>query len=217
MTTDDREINPWLLIPASDYEVHMDSPEVGQSRLLNEVFRDVVSAYHPRSMAVIGCTTGNGFEHIDFNITKKVFAIDINAEYLRILRDRFPEHLDCIETICDDVNALELEPNSFDLIHCALIFEYVDPAETVRTIMKWLQPCGVISVVLQLPDEELGAVTDTRYKSLKRLTSIINLIDKEEFDDIAFSNGLHMIKGKIQQLKSGKRFYVSVYSRGSGY
>ncbi len=213
MNKDDDGINPWLTIPASDYESHMDSPDVGQLRFLNEIFRDLLAEFRPQRLSVVGCTTGNGFEHIDFAVTKNVYAIDINADYLSVLRRRFPANPDRLITIREDVNACELEPGSLDLVHCALIFEYVDPAETIRTISNWLTPGGIMSVVLQLRDEKLAAVSDTGYRSLKRLDSILNLVDREEFKKIIISGGLSVIREEVRKLKSGKSFYLSINKR----
>ena len=56
--------NPWLRIPASDYEAHMALPQVSQTQALNKLMASSLAQYTPRSLAVIGCTTGNGFEHI---------------------------------------------------------------------------------------------------------------------------------------------------------
>ena len=71
--------NPWLDIPPDDYENHMSSPEVQQLQALNTLFKKVLDTVRPSSLAVIGCTTGNGFEHIDTRVTKRIVGIDINA------------------------------------------------------------------------------------------------------------------------------------------
>jgi hypothetical protein len=55
--------NPWLQIPACDYEAHMALPEVAQAQALSKLMASVMKEYTPQSLAVIGCTTGNGFEH----------------------------------------------------------------------------------------------------------------------------------------------------------
>ncbi|MFZ0727814.1 MAG: hypothetical protein WAM61_18680 [Desulfobacterales bacterium] len=68
-------------------------PEVAQARALNELSASAINQYSPASLAVPGCTTGNGFEHIDISQTKRVVAIDINPDYLDSrtgLGQRFP-------------------------------------------------------------------------------------------------------------------------------
>jgi hypothetical protein len=57
-------MNPWLQIPASDYEGHMGLPEVNQSAFLANVFRTSLADYDSRSVLYIGCATGNGLAHI---------------------------------------------------------------------------------------------------------------------------------------------------------
>jgi len=66
--------NPWLGIPAADYEAHMALPEVGQARALAALFASALEEYAPESLAVPGCATGNGFEHIDASKTRRVAA-----------------------------------------------------------------------------------------------------------------------------------------------
>lgn len=205
--------NPWLTISAADYEGHMNSPNVDQLRFLSNVFKEILSRYHPLRMLVVGCTTGNGFEHIDFDAVERVVAVDINSEYLLILRERYANYMHKIERVCNDINACAFKPKTFDLIHCALLFEYVDPEKTVRNITKWLSKKGVITVVLQLPDKKLTKVSDTSFHDLKRLDPIMHLVDPQEFNSIALSNELSLVSEEIKQLKSGKKFYIAEYVR----
>jgi SAM-dependent methyltransferase len=188
----------------------MADPAVRQLEFLNGVFRDVLKARPPRRLLVAGCSTGNGFEHIDYAAVEKVVAIDINPGYLDVLRARFSEHLDKIETICSDVSECDLPDAGFDLVHCALIFEYVDPDKTVKRLRQWLVPGGLMSVVLQMRDVKHTAVTDTAYQSLKRLDGFMKLIAPECFDTIAMSSGFEVTERRTCRLDSGKEFYVAV-------
>lgn len=206
-------MNPWLRIPAEDYERHMADSQVRQLDFLNGVFKDLLKAHPPRRLLVIGCSTGNGFEHIDYAVVEKVIAVDINPEYLAILRGRFEEHLDRIQTICADIEDCDLPAADFDLIHCALIFEYVDADRIVRRLSQWLAPGGIMSVVLQMEDAAHGAVTDTPYQSLKQLDGFMRLVEPERFDSIATSSGFEFIKHRICRLDSGKEFYVALYKK----
>src|SRR4030042_5806407 len=56
--------NPWLQIPACDYEAHMALPEVAQTQAISKLMASALKEYAPASLAVMGCTTGNGFDHI---------------------------------------------------------------------------------------------------------------------------------------------------------
>jgi len=206
-------VNPWLTIPAADYEGHMGSPEVGQLAFLSEVFRDALNAYQPRCLLVVGCATGNGFEHIDRDRCEGVVAVDINPEYLSVLKTRFPDA--AIQTRCEDVATCEFDTASFDLIHCALIFEYVDPSSVVGKLARWLRPGGVLVVVLQLPHDNAAAVSATPYSSLRRLEPIMRLVDPGEFAALARDAGLTQLRSDVRTLDSGKRFHVFVHTSAS--
>jgi SAM-dependent methyltransferase len=80
-------VNPWLTVPASDYEGHMTA--AGQLPALSAIFRGVYLEQRPRRVTVLGCATGNGFEHIDPAMTEEVIGVDINAAYLEVARKRF--------------------------------------------------------------------------------------------------------------------------------
>jgi ubiquinone/menaquinone biosynthesis C-methylase UbiE len=206
--------NPWLSIPAADYERHMQSPRVLQQQFLSEVFREILGRRRPSSIAVLGCTTGNGFEHVDPLVTVEVVGIDINPEYLAILRNRFGDKIPGLRLLNSDIAACDLSPGSMDIVHCALIFEYVDPRVVLPKTVPWLGKGGVMSVVIQLPSAGHDKVTETEFKaSLSRLDPIMRLIDPAEFVRLAAGSGLAVIESSLRTLSTGKCFYVAEFAR----
>lgn len=153
--------NPWLDIPWQDYEGHMAHTNVRQSQFLSDVFRGVLREYKPNSIAVLGCATGNGFEHLDPAVIHRVTAVDINPYYLEILNMRFGSEISGLELICDDLATCELEAEAYDLVYCALIFEYLEPRSIIEKIALWLRPHGKFVVVLQLPSKKQGKISET--------------------------------------------------------
>jgi len=119
-------INPWLRIPASDYEAHMALPEVAQAQALSNLMASALIEYTPMSLAVIGCTTGNGFEHINTARTQRVVGIDINPDYLTILETRFRGRIPCLELIKADITAPSFRIDPVSMVFAGLVFEYVD-------------------------------------------------------------------------------------------
>lgn len=204
--------NPWLSIPAADYEAHMTSPEVGQLQFLNEVFKRTVALRRPVSLLVPGCATGNGFEHIDFTVTKRVVAVDINPAYLALLRERFRDAARSIETVDKDIMACGFAPASFGLIFAGLIFEYLDASAALARFRTWLSSDGVLAAVLQLPDDRLAPVTETCFPSLQALALTMKLMPAEVFDQAAAAQGMIRIDAKVRRLASGKRMYVASYA-----
>ena len=53
--------SPWLDIPLADYEGHMALPEIAQARMLADELESAVRQHAPSSVAIIGCSGGNGF------------------------------------------------------------------------------------------------------------------------------------------------------------
>jgi len=203
--------NPWLSIPASDYEAHMRSPAVRQLQFLSDVFRRLLVTYRPSSIAVLGCATGNGFEHLRSCPAQRVVGIDINPRYLDALRDLYQGEVGGLELVCSDIASCELAPASVDLVSCALFLEYVDPAVVVEKASRWLTPAGVLAVVIQLPSAGRGMVTATPFASLKRLESIMRLVDPQEFRVLAERHGLRLASSRTVRLETGKEFLDAEY------
>lgn len=70
--------NPWLAVPLSDYEGHMNSQSVQQLGALRELFGRALAYTRPESVAVLGAAGGNGLEQMDPAITRRVCGIDVN-------------------------------------------------------------------------------------------------------------------------------------------
>lgn len=206
-------MNPWLQIPSSDYEAHMSSPDVQQLPVLNEIFRRVVDHFNPRSVCIPGSTTGNGFEHLIGRELDLILGIDINYRFLSECRAWFAEDLPNLNLLCADLNSLVFRKGSFDLVHAALVFEYVDVDKLVADIYGWLNWGGIMSVVLQLPSEHSAPVSDTPYESLKQLNNLLKLVEVDRFIDIAGQKGFTEIKSEYVDLQKGKKFYVGYFKK----
>lgn len=206
-------MNPWLNIPAADYERHMGSPNVNQLSFLSHIFKESLENYNSDTIALLGCATGNGLEHIKIGSIRRVTVVDINPEYLEILRQRYTDSVSGLEIIQDDLENCSLDKKTYSLIFSGLVFEYLDPRALLRKIVSWLKSKGVMVAVLQLPAKDLTNITDTPYSSLKALNSIMNLIDPKQFKNIADIVGLRKIMEKTITLETGKSFYIGTYQK----
>lgn len=206
-------MNPWLQIPSNEYEEHMSAPGVQQLQVLNEIFRKVLDQFKPRSLCILGSTNGNGFEHLIGRDIETILGVDINYRYLAECRAWFTEDLPLLDLLCSDIDMLELQNKSFDLIHAALIFEYVDMKKLLSKIPGWLNYGGVLSVVLQMPSDSSEPVSETEFESIKKLSTVIKLVDIKEFFYIAEKNGLKEIYSSYVPLQKGKKFFVSYFKK----
>jgi SAM-dependent methyltransferase len=207
------EHNPWLEITAGDYEGHMGSPQVGQLQMLNQVFKGVLSKTQPESVAVLGCATGNGFEHFDPAVTRYILGVDINPAYLEIARQRYSAWGAHLELKCADLHSDCFGGCQFDLIHAGLVFEHVDAAVVLAHVHKALKPQGRLAVVLQMPNTGLSAVSHTPYKSLEKLAPTMHLFEQDQFIALASQAGFIQAHAELITLPSGKEFYNGIFRK----
>jgi len=206
--------HPWLRIPASDYEAHMALPEVAQAQALNGLMASALRDYRPESLAVVGCTTGNGFEHIDPARTRRAVGIDINSDYLEILESRFADKIPGLELVEADIAdpAFRIEPVA--MIFAGLVFEYVDVSRALENMARCMVHGGILVAVLQEPSDESAPVTETPYKSLELLAPVMKLVPSEAFSKACGRVGLGLARADTVPLKKGKSFFVGTYQKG---
>jgi len=121
----------WNNIPLEDYERHMRHENVGQLQLLSELTGKYLRCYRPDTVLFLGVSGGNGLEHIDNRITRKVIGIDINREYLDETKKRFSDRIPGLALVNLDINESKRTIARVYMVWAALIFEYVD-MEIVR-------------------------------------------------------------------------------------
>jgi ubiquinone/menaquinone biosynthesis C-methylase UbiE len=205
--------NPWLQIPPTDYEKHMSSPQVAQTEMLSELFGKALQNYHPEKIAYLGCTTGNGFEKIDWSKTQMLVGYDINPDFLLLAEENFKQHKNKFKLICSDLDQDSLENHQFDLVFAALLFEYLRPSILIKKISAILKPGAVLSVVLQLANPSKPAISKTQYKSLEKLSPLLKLVDPKQFKKWATEEGLLLISEEEITSASGKKFLFADFKK----
>jgi SAM-dependent methyltransferase len=211
LSAKDNGKNPWLNIPADDYEGHMGPEGVDQLSVLDKILAEIYTDVRPRRMVVLGCGTGNGFRHVDSERTTRLVGVDINSAYLEIARSRYAWLGDALELCCFYAEMCTFEPGSFDLVHSALVLEYLDPEPMIKKIASWLAPGGGASFVIQEPVGDEGPVSATPFTSLMALAGVMRLLSPEVLGRLAVRNGLREKRSWREPLKHGKQFYVAQY------
>lgn len=200
--------NPWLDVDLSDYVNHMSSPEVGQYQMINECFRNILSKLQPKRIFVPGCTIGNGFEYINWKNVDRVTALDINPHFLQVLRERFPAE-EKLEIVSSDFNLLAEKDSEYDLIFAALFFEYVDVHSSLIKIRGMMGKSSVLFSMIQLPASGQSKVSESKFKSLEKLSPYISLTSSEEFVREIKKAGLEIKDSSVETLVNGKSFLIS--------
>ncbi len=200
--------NPWLKISHYDYENHM--LEIGQAQVLNNLTKYYLDKYCPESFALLGCTTGNGLEHIKSETTKYVHAIDINPNYLQRTKERFKDEIKNLKTYNIDIQKSELSINNIDLFFTGLVLEYVEPIKSLNKIIQCLNEDGVLIVIIQ-KNTHTSSVSKTEYKSLEKLSDIFNEVNEGKIDEFIQSRKMELIKRNEIELTKNKSFILLEY------
>jgi SAM-dependent methyltransferase len=194
--------NPWLDVTAADYDGHM--REIGQEQALESIFAEAYARFSPRVLCVLGCGTGCGLSCIDPASTERVVCVDLNRDYLQLARKRSPQLEPVAEWKCAKVESLSFAACTFDMVHAALLMEYIEWRPAVAEIAGWLKKDGVFSAVLQLPRGR--TITPTRYKTIPLLRSKHRLVPPRQFLACARRTGLNPVYTREIPLPGGKRF-----------
>lgn len=132
--------SPWLDIPLADYEGHMALPEIAQARMLADELEIAVRQHTPSSVAIIGCSGGNGFERLIGTTVERVVGLDINPTYVAAAQARFGTRMPKLALYVADIQDSLPNIMPVDMIFAGLIFEvcgfgysYAQLAETLRT------------------------------------------------------------------------------------
>ncbi len=206
--------NPWSVVQASDYERHMGSGPGGVDQLgpLSALFQEVVLAAQPDRVLLVGCSTGNGLEHVDPSVTRRVVGVDVNLQHLGIARQRFLHLGPRLELYHSDIADFRSAPQSYDLVHAALVLEYLHPEVLVRRVSEWLAERGALSVVLQLPG---GDALDAPSRALQLIVKAARLVPPEELVELCRAYGLALRRSKEVPLRGGRRFWHGVFGRAA--
>ena len=188
-----------------------------QLRPLRDVFAEVYRTIRPPRLALLGCATGNGLEHVDPALTKTAVAIDIHPEFVAVTRERYGKALGAMLKVrCEDLTSCVLPSGAFDLVHAAIVFEHVEACALVPRIANWVAAGGVCAVVLQV--ESSGAagtslITPSPYGSIAGLKDTMHAVSPEAIATLFEREGMRPRRQWTVPLSGGKRFDVCEYAR----
>jgi SAM-dependent methyltransferase len=204
--------NPWVLVPAAEYEAHMGPAGLDELGPLATLFGKIYEARCPRRVAVLGVGTGNGLEHVDVRLTGRTVGVDVNLSYLAIARQRLMRLGPSLQLLCGDLEKVELALEGFDLVHAALVLEFVDVRVAVPRIASWLAPGGASTVVLQLPGGG-PALERSAHPRVRALAAAERLVPPEELRALCAAEGLVERKAFVVPLATGRHFFTALYEK----
>ncbi len=203
--------SPWLDIALRDYEAHMALPCVGQAQLFADIFAGQLQSLRPGSVAILGCSGGNGFERIDPDVTSRIVGVDLNGLYFRETRNRFQKSFNALELFEGDIQSDAIAFKPVEFIYAAMLLEYVNVEATFSQLHHLLSPGGTLVTVIQLSNIDIPAVTPSPYSSVQSLESIVHFIAPEFLPEVASRNGLAHISSSTRRAAGGKQFQVQTF------
>ena len=191
----------------------MGSDEVRQLEPLSDLFRRALDLCRPESVAVLGIAGGNGLERVDSTITKRIVGVDIHANYLGIVRQRYGT-LPGLELCCADLAEMPASLTPVALVHAALIFEHTGLGRCLENALLLVAPGGKLSVILQVPSGAEHDVTPTRYSSMQALRNSFALVDAAQFCQKVEEKGFRLFHQEQRSLPTGKTFWLGIFAHG---
>jgi SAM-dependent methyltransferase len=202
---------PWLDIPLGDYEQHMALPQVGQARLLADQLDELLVAYRPSSVAIIGCAGGNGLDRVAGKGVERVVGVDINPLYVEAAARRYGSSVPGLELYAADIESTDRRFEPVDLIFAALLFEYVDPARVMSALRRHCRPRAVLATLVQLPHESMAVVSPSPYVSLQSLEPAMRLVSPASLRAQAEAAGFVQESTTTRASPAGKQFARQIF------
>jgi hypothetical protein len=195
--------NPWIHIPLVDYERHMSHHMVGQSALLNALTKKYLEEIKPATAVFLGVSGGNGLEHIDGQITKSVYGIDINSDYLYTASVRHKQSIPSLQLLNLDISKNTKTICQADFIWAALVLEYSGIDKALAFSTNNIRKGGHLIVSIQ-SNNNVSSISPTGIESVKKAGEIFSIVDPDEFLSRATETGFRLIWKEENFLPNGK-------------
>lgn len=197
------DTNPWHKIPLEDYERHMSHPMVGQAMLLSTLTKKYLDEIKPGTVVFLGISGGNGLEHIDNSITKMVYGIDINPNYLKTAFARYEQTITSLQLLKLDIVKRPETICQADCIWAALVLEYTGIDQVLEFSANNLRKEGHLVVSIQ-SNNKGQTVSNTGIESIKQAGEIFSVVDPEILLQKAEAKGYILIEKEENILPNGK-------------
>jgi len=195
--------NPWLDIPLDDYERHMSHDLVGQATLLNSLTKKYLDKIKPETAVFLGIAGGNGLEHIDNNITRTVYGVDINPAYLDTASVRYKETIPTLQLINLDIVKNSETICRTDFVWAALVLEYTGIDNALTFSVNNIRKDGHLVISIQ-SNNNIQSISPTGVETVKKAGEIFSIINPEELLGKAVDAGFRLMGKEENPLPNGK-------------
>jgi len=195
--------NPWEDISLDDYEKHMSLDSVRQLQAMNSIMQEQFSSYPAGTATVLGIAGGNGLEHVSPEKFRKVYGVDINADYLRAVSQRYTQLSGVLECLhIDLINEAEKLPQA-QLLIANLLIEYIGYGAFQRAVLQTAPE--YVSCVIQINTDEEQWVSESPYlHAFDRLDEVHHQMEEETLTAAMNDIGYSLILQESYPLPNGK-------------
>ena len=161
---------------------------------------------------ILGVAGGNGLEHVSREKYRKVYGVDINADYLRAAAERHSELsgvLECIQL--DLTNEAEKLPQT-QLLIADLLTEYIGYPALQRAVIQTAPE--YVSCVIQINTDGENWVSDSPYLHVfDRLDEVHHQMEEAALTAAMNGIGYTLILRSSEPLPNGKALVRMDYRR----
>jgi len=176
---------------------------VRQLQAMNAIMREQFAAYPVDTATVLGISGGNGLEHVSPDKFSKVCGVDINADYLRTVTQRYTELsgvLECLQI--DLINEAEKLPQA-QLLIANLLIEYIGYGAFQQAVLQTAPE--YVSCVIQINTDEEQWVSESPYlHAFDRLDEIHHQMEEAALTAAMNEIGYSLILQESCPLPNGK-------------
>ena len=195
--------DPWEEISLDDYEKHMSLDSVRQLQAMNSIMQEQFNTYPAETAMILGIAGGNGLEHVSPEKFRKVYGVDINADYLRAVSERYTELSDVLECLhIDLMNEAEKLPQA-QLLIANLLIEYIGYGAFQKAVLQTAPE--YVSCVIQINTDTEQWVSESPYlHAFDRLDEVHHQMEEKALMAAMDEIGYSLILQKSEPLPNGK-------------
>ena len=205
--------NPWEEISLDDYEKHMSLDSVNQLQAMNHIMKEQFEAYPVETAMVLGVAGGNGLEHVDIDKFQTVYGVDINADYLAAVTERYADLGSVLQCLHLDIANEAAKLPKVKLLISNLLIEYIG-YEAFQQAIRQVDP-EYVSCVIQINTDEKKWVSDSPYlHAFDRLDEVHHQMEQGALTLSMQAVGYSLILQKAVELPNGKALLRLDYKKG---
>lgn len=199
-------MNPWEEISLSDYENHMSLDSVKQLQAMNDMMKTQFERYPVTTVSIFGIAGGNGLNNVGKKFSK-IYGIDINEEYLSVVKERYSDLegvLECLKI--DLINDSDSVPEA-ELVIANLLIEYIGYAAFTKAVVK--SNAKYVSCIIQINCDEGTWVSDSPYiHAFDCLDSVHHQMEETALIGAMKSIGYRFTNSEEHLLPNGKKLVM---------